>query len=264
MNLPAHSVSFVFWNNSPYVLNAPTCSINLSSGSLPTGQPLTVDWSTTNSTSQNLSYQTYTGSSSSSVATTGSVTFIPSYDSISTITLDTMNDVGPKQCSAQVTTTNTAPTIYVSTITGSEDATEITATLSGIDLNPGDTVFFEKFSDPTNGSIVVDTDGTIHFIPNADFCGVENSFMFRAADQWGHYADPISQPITVACVNDAPVAVDDSVTNSGGTSTYDVSANDTDKDSIYTTQTLSIYAFTQPANGTVTQNGNNLDFFPVG
>jgi hypothetical protein len=55
-----------------------------------------------------------------------------------------------------VTTTNTAPSIFPVTITGAEDMPQIDGTLSGIDMNPGDTVIFEKFTDPSFGVVNVD------------------------------------------------------------------------------------------------------------
>jgi hypothetical protein len=54
-----------------------------------------------------------------------------------------------------VTTTNTPPVVYPVTITGNEDAPTIVGTLSGIDYNPGDSVFYEEFTDPAIGDVMV-------------------------------------------------------------------------------------------------------------
>ena len=84
----------------------------------------------TNSLSQDLTYATYTGSvNNEPVASSGSIVFIPPYDAVTTIAINSLNDVGPGLCSVQVTTTNTAPTITPSTTTGSEDAIQIDGTL---------------------------------------------------------------------------------------------------------------------------------------
>jgi hypothetical protein len=99
ITIPAYTTSFVMWNGSPNILNTPTCVLNISAGSVPTGQPVNIDWTTTNSESQMLNYNTYTGSINQSVNSTGAISFIPPYDAITTISLNTVNEIGPKQCS---------------------------------------------------------------------------------------------------------------------------------------------------------------------
>lgn len=130
INIAPYSTIFTLWNASTNILNVPSCTLNLSSGSLPTGEPVTATWNLTNSLSQTLHYSTYTGSIDESVAYSGSRTFIPPYDAVTTISVDSLNDVGPGICSIQVTTTNTAPTINPGTTTGTEDAIQIDGTLS--------------------------------------------------------------------------------------------------------------------------------------
>ncbi|GAB0174679.1 MAG: hypothetical protein HHAS10_05580 [Candidatus Altimarinota bacterium] len=263
ITIAPYSTTFVLWNNSPNLTTTPACNMNLSSGSVPTGEPVDVSWGSTGSLSNTLYFDTYTGSNVESVGASGSRTFIPPYDAVSTITLSLVNDVGPSSCSVQVTTTNTAPNIYPTSITGSEDAPEIDGTLSGIDLNPGDSVFFEKSSDPIHGVLNIDSSGSIQYYPAAEFCGVD-TFTFRASDQLGHYATPISQNIDVDCINDAPIAVNDSGSTSGPMISISVLNNDTDIDNAYSLQTLSIASFTQPMSGSVVQNGDNLEYTPIG
>lgn len=91
--IPAYTTRFVLLNNSPNILNTPTIVLNISAGSVPTGQPVTIDWTTTNADSQILNYATYTGSFSTPVASVGTLTFIPPYDTNSTISIDALNDV---------------------------------------------------------------------------------------------------------------------------------------------------------------------------
>lgn len=256
------STTFVLWNSSSNLITTPLCSLIPSSWSVPTGQPVDVVWNSTWSTANTLYYDTYTGSVSDPVGSSWSRTFIPPND-VNTITLSLINDVGPSSCSVQVTTTNTAPNIYPTTITGSEDAVEIDWTLSGVDLNPGDSIFFEKTSDPTYWILNVDSSWSIQYYPNANFCGTD-TFLFRASDQLGHYATQISQNIDVDCVNDAPIAVNDSGSTNGPMISLPVLNNDTDIDNAYTAQTLSIVSYTQPMSGSVVQNGNNLEYTPIG
>ena len=262
--VPAYSTRFVLWNNSPNILNTPACILNISAGSAPTGQPVTVDWSTTNSDSQMLAYATSTGSVNNSVSASGSVTFIPPYDAVSTISLNTINDIWPKQCSIQVTTTNTAPSVYPTTTTGSEDAPQINGTLSGVDLNPGDSIFFEAVGTNivTNGVLNIDSSGSFQYYPNLNYCGIDD-FTFRAADQLWNYADPAIQTIQVDCVNDPPVAVADTGSATAGIPLMiNVLANDTDVDTPYQAQTFTITSFSSPANGTLSINSNQLRYTP--
>ncbi len=71
------------------------------------------------------------------------MTYIPPYDGVSNFIVNTLNDVGPGSCNAAITTSNLPPTLYSIVYTGSEDDIQINSTLSGIDQNPGDSVFFE-------------------------------------------------------------------------------------------------------------------------
>jgi VCBS repeat-containing protein len=191
------------------------------------------------------------------------VSFIPPYDAVTTISLDTQNDVWPNQCSAWVTTTNTSPYIVSTTTTGSEDTPQINGSLSWVDLNPGDSIFFEQFgTTPTHGFLTVDSSGSFQYFPDIDYCG-NDTFEFRAFDQLGHYADPVTQTLQIACVNDAPVALNDTGSGyAGNPILIDVLANDTDVDSIYQTQTFTINNHSTAANGTLAINMNKLDYTP--
>ncbi len=259
VSVPAHSTRIVFWNNSPNLLSVPVCSIDLVAGSVSNGQPANFSWTVSNSLSNTLSYNTSSGLVSLSVADSGATSFLPPSDAVTPINLATINDVGPRTCMVQVTTTNTAPSLFVSSLTGSEDAVEITGTLSGVDYNPGDSVFFQKTSNPAHGSLTVDLNGTIHYVPVADYCGVD-TFGFQAYDQYNHYADPINQPIQVECINDTPAVVDDSVTATGGSLTFDPTTNDTDPDSPYEVQTFTVTGYTLPTHGTLSLVGNNFQY----
>lgn len=264
ISVPAYMTRFVLWNNSPNVLNTPACTLNISAGSSPTGQPVTVDWTTTNSDSQILNYATYTGSANEIVSASWSITFIPPYDTVTTISLNTINDIWPKQCSLQVTTTNTAPNIYPTTTTGSEDSPQINGTLSGVDLNPGDSIFFEAFGGnmTLNGTVNIDSSGSFQYFPNANYCWTDD-FSFRAADQLWSYADPVNHTIQVGCVNDVPVAINNTGSAIAGIPLMiNVLANDTDVDTPYEIQTFTIVSFSAPANGTLLINSNQLRYTP--
>ncbi|MGC9084482.1 MAG: Ig-like domain-containing protein, partial [Anaerolineae bacterium] len=62
----------------------------------------------------------------------------------------------------------------------------------------------------TNGSVTLNQDGSFTYTPNPNFCG-QDSFVYRLCDQDGD-CDQATVTVTVTCVNDAPVAVDDRYT----------------------------------------------------
>ena len=82
-------------------------------------------------------------------------------------------------------------------------------------------------------------------------------------DQFGRNADPIVATVTTTCVNDTPVAIDDTMNATGGVlATFDVLANDTDIDSGYEPQTFSITGVDLPANGILAVNGTQFEYTP--
>ena len=77
---------------------------------------------------------------------------------------------------------NEAPVATPDAPVGDEN-TVISGTVTATD-DDGDTVVFSKASDPNNGSVVVNADGTYDYTPNADFSGTD-SFDVLADDQNG-------------------------------------------------------------------------------
>ena len=94
---------------------------------------------------------------------------------------------------------------------------------------------------PDEGSVTNNGDGTFSFNPNSDFQDLaagetrQVTFTYEAVDDSGTANDtsePATVTITITGTNDAPVAVVDSDTTSvGSTLLMDVLANDTDIDS---------------------------------
>ena len=62
---------------------------------------------------------------------------------------------------------NEAPVATPDAPSGDED-TVISGTVTATDVD-GDTVVFSKASDPANGAVVVNADGTYDYTPNADY-----------------------------------------------------------------------------------------------
>ena len=114
-------------------------------------------------------------------------------------------------------------------------------------------------ADATSGTATVSGTGTtptVTYTPIPDFNG---SVSFGVIVSDAEDSASITVNVTVSPVNDLPVANDDS----GGTDedtavTIDVLGNDTDVDG----ESLSVSSVTQPANGTVVNNGTDVAYTP--
>ncbi|PSV31613.1 tandem-95 repeat protein, partial [Photobacterium sp. GB-210] len=140
------------------------------------------------------------------------------------------------------------------TVTTDEEVA-VSGKLSATDVD-GDSLTFTQSSNPTNGTVTVNTDGTWTYTPNSDFNG-DDSFKVEVSDGNGG-TDTITVNVTVKPINDAPVLVDDNNDPLGSdiTVTTDeevavsgqLSATDVDGDS------LTFTSSTNPTNGTVVVN----------
>ncbi|NQT69847.1 MAG: tandem-95 repeat protein [Desulfobacteraceae bacterium] len=151
--------------------------------------------------------------------------------------------------SVTVTVINSPPIAEPQTVTLNED-TAVSITLFASDVDE-DTLTYQVVAGVSNGSLS-GTPPNLTYTPNADYYG-SDSFTFKANDGKDD-SGPTTVSITVHPVNDPPVAVDDTVTTDEDltVTTGDVLSNDTDVDG----DTLTVSSFTQPANGTVVNNGN--------
>jgi len=91
-------------------------------------------------------------------------------------------------------------------------------------------------SQPANGTLAMNADGTFVYTPNANFSGADG-FTYKACltpDCSGGESYPAQVTLNVSFVNDAPVANDDNYTNIGNTITVDPAngllGNDSDAD----------------------------------
>ena len=128
---------------------------------------------------------------------------------------------------------------------------------SDIDVGDTLTVNTTPVVGPANGTVQLNTNGTFTYTPNANFVG-SDSFTYEVTDGNGGIAQATVN-ITVAAVNDDPVATDDvftvdedSVLNNGQLSLL---SNDTDID-VSDTLTVNTTPVVDPTNGTVQLNTN--------
>ncbi|MBA4105895.1 MAG: hypothetical protein C0485_09065 [Pirellula sp.] len=121
------------------------------------------------------------------------------------------------------------------------------------DGNSGLTV--EEVEGPASGTLELNADGSFIYTPQGDFNGTV-TFKYRINDGTTT-SDPITVTLTIAAVNDAPVAVTDSYTvNEDATLTVNVAdgvlSNDTDVEGDARTAEV----VTNPTHGTLTLNAN--------
>ena len=132
------------------------------------------------------------------------------------------------------------------------------------DTDPdGDPLEAVEPSDPANGTVSLEPDGSFLYIPDADFNG-SDSFTYRVEDPFGARSAPAEVTISVIPVNDDPDAVDDSVgvSEDAAPVNVDVLANDSDDDA---GDALTVAAVdTTGTSGLVTNNGTDVTYDPNG
>ena len=148
--------------------------------------------------------------------------------------------------------TNDPLTVSDDTASAVEDAS-VTIGVLGNDSDPdGDAPSVVSVSQPANGTVVVNADGTVTYTPAPDFSGTD-TFTYVASDGTVQ-SSPATVTVTVAPVNDQPVAAGDSyAVDEDSTLTAaapGVLANDTDEEG----QPLTAVLVTGTSHGTLTLN----------
>jgi Cadherin-like domain/RTX calcium-binding nonapeptide repeat (4 copies) len=117
-------------------------------------------------------------------------------------------------------------------------------------------------SDAENGTVSIDEDGNIVFVPDVGYSGPA-SFVYTVDDGHGGSATATVE-IDVTAGNTAPVAATDSATAMEDTplvmTAASLLANDTDANG----DSLAVIGVGNATNGTVNLNGGNITFTPVG
>ena len=170
----------------------------------------------------------------------------------------TINGSSTATVSMTVNCVDDAPVAVNDTATVNEDAgaTAVSVLSNDTDVDGG-TKAIQSASDPATGTVAITGGGTgLTYQPNANYCGPD-SFTYTL-----NGGDSATVSMTVTCVDDPPVAVNDSatVTEDAGATAISVLGNDTDVDG----GTKTINSATPPANGTVaiTGGGTGLTYQP--
>ena len=163
---------------------------------------------------------------------------------------------------------NTPPVAVDDTYSANEDSNLVLdATTVGPNASPvdndtdadGHTLTVTAVGSASGGGVIL-VAGVITFMPTPNLCGAgAGAFDYTVSDGNGG-TDTGHVTVNLTCVDDPPTAVNDSPTvgEDSGANVIDVLANDTDIDAGPKTVT----SVTQPANGTVTNNGANVTYQP--
>ena len=156
-----------------------------------------------------------------------------------------------------VTNVNDAPTAANDTETTTEDTplnSDVTSNDSDID---GDNLIVNTtaVTPPANGTVVINSNGTYTYTPNADFNG-SDSFVYEVCDDGSpSLCANATVNINIIPVNDAPIAVDDSeIANEDALLNSDVTLNDSDLEG--DNLIVNTIAVTPPTNGALVLNTN--------
>ncbi|MBL0047301.1 MAG: tandem-95 repeat protein [Bacteroidetes bacterium] len=196
----------------------------------------------------------------------GTYTYIPNplFNGIDTFTYIVCDDGVPSLCDTAVVTiavgaVNNAPIAIDDAYSTNED---VVLNGTSVLLNDSDpendalTVNTTPFVNVTNGVLVLNSDGTFTYTPNANFNGID-SFVYTVCDDGiPVQCSQATVTITVTPVNDAPLAVDDvaSVNEDGILNGTTVLINDSDiEGDVLTVNTTPV---TAPTNGVLVLNAN--------
>jgi VCBS repeat-containing protein len=147
---------------------------------------------------------------------------------------------------------NNQPPVAVDDAFSTSEDTALSATVIGNDSDPnGDTLIVSLVTGTSNGTLVLNADGTFTYTPNANFNG-SDSFTYKVNDGTVD-GNTATVTITVNPVNDPPVAANDAAsTNEDTPVNGTVLPNDSDIDG----DMLTVSLVSGPSHGTVILNPN--------
>ena len=175
-----------------------------------------------------------------------------------TYTIDDLSGLTSNTVTVNLTVTpvNDAPVAVADSFTVNEGSTtNLNLAVNDSDADDGlDLASITIVSGPTNGSILVNADGTIDYTHDGSET-VADSFTYTIDDLAGATSNTVTVSLTVTPVNDAPVAVADSFTvNEGSTTNLALATNDSDADDGLDLASITIVS--GPANGSIVVNAN--------
>jgi Ca2+-binding RTX toxin-like protein len=195
--------------------------------------------------------------STSAINQDGTITVTPNAGAFGTEILTyTVRDNAGAESQAQITVSfgavDDAPVAFDDTATTDEDTAIAIDVLANDDDFGEDDVSLNGFSQGAFGGVVLLSDDTLHYTPNADFNG-QDSFTYGIRDTSGN-TSTATVTVDVTSVQDDPIANDDTAQGTESVPlVIDVLANDSDPD---TGATLSVASVT---NGSFSTSVINQD-----
>ncbi len=198
----------------------------------------------------------------------GTINYTPNQDFNGTDTINyTITDPSGVTASSTVTVNvtpvNDPPVAVNDVATTDEDTTIFNLPVLGNDSDvDGDALIIIGSPTASNGTVTVNSDGTLNYTPNANYNGPD-TINYAISDGNGG-TDTATVAVTVNSVNDDPDAVDDAVAGQEDTALTLTNAeivdpNDTDLEG----DTLTIVGVNNPTNGTVSLVGGDVVFTPT-
>jgi VCBS repeat-containing protein len=192
----------------------------------------------------------------------GSISYTPAAnyngpDSFTYKANDGLADSNIATVSITVIAVNDAPVANADSYSTNEDTPLIVAApgLLANDTDVDSVLTASKVTNPTHGTVTVNSDGSFTYTPTATYNGPD-SFTYRVSD--GSLTSDATVSISVISVNDAPVANGQSQSlNEDATKAVTLTASDLDGDP------LTFTIVTAPAHGTLTGTMPNLTYTPA-
>ena len=164
---------------------------------------------------------------------------------VATVSITVSNVQDPPSAAPDVATTAEDVPVVVSVLANDSDADGNTLTVFAVSAAAHGTVTF--------------TATTVRYVPNANYFGPD-SFTYSVNDGTGRSVSGVVVSLTVASVNDGPVAGNDvGLVAEDGSVTLSVLGNDTDLDG----DSLAVTGVTQGANGAVSFNAGSVTYTPT-
>ncbi|WP_143751907.1 Ig-like domain-containing protein, partial [Maribacter sp. 4U21] len=184
----------------------------------------------------------------------------PNFNGTDTFTYEVCDDAGDCQ-TATVTVTveeeSDAPAVTDDTATVDED-NPVTVDILANDNDNADGGSIDASSvsitgAPANGTVTINPDGTLNYVPDPNFNGTD-TFTYEVCDDAGD-CQTATVTVTVEEESDAPVVTDDTATvDEDNPVTVDILANDNDNADGGSIDPVSVSITGAPANGTVVIN----------